>query len=83
MTKTETKIHHATAGELCEQRHLLDPLDYDGCPFQRMAAGPGQDTLRAPQNGSSGPPAASPVRGHHPRAAKPGDGRTGDRGEGS
>jgi hypothetical protein len=86
MTKTLTKIstRHATPGELAEQAHLMDPLDFDGCPLQRLAvapqtAAPNEDAAQEPQDAASEPPSTSLVRGHRPSPARPADGHTADR----
>lgn len=52
-------LYALTAGDV-ELHHTFDPLDYDGCPLQRMAlgftAGPTTKAAETPQEAVSGDP---------------------------
>lgn len=51
-------LYALTTGD-AELHHALDPLDYDGCPLQRMAlgytAGPTTKAAETPLEAASGP----------------------------
>lgn len=49
-------MERSTGTPPVEWRHLLDPLDYDGCPFQRMVsvgAERDRETASAPVSGAT------------------------------
>lgn len=62
-------------GDAAEWRHTIDPLDYDDCPFQALAYGPGapHTTTQEPQNGASGLPDPGTTPGDHPATGGPAD----------
>jgi hypothetical protein len=48
--EVQTYLANHPQGNAAEWRHMIDPLDYDGCPFQGLAPGAAEalDTV-APQ----------------------------------
>lgn len=60
---------HATPNDVIEYRHLMDPYDYDGGPWQCLAPG-------RPADDASGATATLPDYGYHPATERPAVGRT-------
>ena len=69
MTKDEVQryLDDHPQGDVATWRHAMDPTDYDGCPFQRLALGPVRPpagvTPKTPHDAVSDVPAALPDPG--------------------
>lgn len=62
-----------TEFEAIEYRHIMDPLDTDGGPLQRLAYEPGAIASQTPHSGASGVPGPGATQGDHPASGRPAD----------